>query len=75
MALEAIVSDLREVLQFEEGGIRPRRSCGTWWVSHKLSAMKRVLCKYGAYKAHLSTLSQNQSMTPATELSTSGVSH
>jgi hypothetical protein len=31
-------------------------------VCHKLSAMKRVLSKYGAYTAHLTTLSDDLSV-------------
>ena len=40
-------------------------TCGTRWVCHKLSAMKRVLSKYGAYTAHLATLSEDTSVKPA----------
>ena len=49
-------------LNDEGSGVRPIRACGTRWVCHKLSAMKRILCKYGAYTAHLTTLSEDSSV-------------
>ncbi len=59
--LESIVTDLEGTLHFtdEGSGVQPIRACGTRWVCHKLSAMKRVLCKYGAYTAHLAALSED----------------
>ena len=62
--LETIVDDLKEAfhLNDEGAGIRPVRACGTRWVSHKLSAMKRVINKFGAYTAHLTTLSVDSSV-------------
>ena len=66
MELESIVTDLKGTFQLDEGsGVRPIRACGTQWVCHKLSAMKRVLCKYGAYTAHFATLSEDSSVKPA----------
>ena len=49
-------------LNDEGSGVRPIRACGTRWVRHNLSAMKRILCKYGAYTAHLTTLSEDSSV-------------
>ena len=65
--LETIADDLKEVfhLNDEGAGIRPVRACGTRWVSHKLSAMKQVLNKFGAYTAHLTTLSTDLSVKAA----------
>ena len=57
--LESVCADLKECLEFDEDGIRPVRASGTRWVSHKVKAMKRVLAKYGAYTAHLSSLSED----------------
>lgn len=52
MELESIVTDLKGAFQLDEGsGVRPIRACGTRWVCHKLSTMKLVLCKYGAYSS------------------------
>ena len=45
-----------------DGGLRPIRTCGTRCVMHKLSAMKRVISKFGAYTAHLTTLSEDSSV-------------
>ena len=63
--LEGIVTDLKECFESDEGGIRPVRASGTRWVSHKLSAMKRILSKYGAYITHLTTLTEDTSVKPA----------
>ena len=61
--LANIVSDLKEVYLFDDqGGTRPIRACGTRWVCHKVSAMKRVIAKFGAYTAHLCTLSEDSSV-------------
>ena len=40
--LEEIIHDLKGCLEFDEGGVRPIRSCGTHWISHNVS-------KFGAY--------------------------
>ena len=55
--LEEIVRDLRECLVFDDAGVKPIRACGTRWICHKLSAMKRIISKYGAFIGHLSSLS------------------
>ena len=43
----------------------PIRACGTRWVCHKHSSMRRVLSKYGAYTAHLATLYEDSFVKPA----------
>ena len=58
-------SCLKECFQFDEDGVRPVRACGTRWISHKVSAMKRILSKFGAYTAHLATLSEDSTTRPA----------
>lgn len=63
--LEEIISDLKECLCFNDSGVKPVRSCGSRWVSHKLNALKRVLSKFGAYTAHLATLSEDRSLKAA----------
>ena len=60
--LESIVTDLKGAFKLNEGGVRPIRACGTRLVCHKLSAMRRVLSKYGAYTAHPATLSEDSSV-------------
>ena len=62
--LDDIIQDLHEFIQFDSFGVRPVRSSGSRWISHKLSAMKRVLSKFGAYTNHLATLSQDSSVRP-----------
>ena len=65
--LETIVTDLKGAFHFDDEGLGVKliRACGTRWVSHKLSAMKRILSKFGAYTAHLTTLSEDSSVIPA----------
>ena len=60
--LEEIVSDLKECITIDEGGIKPIRASGSRWVSHKLNAMRRILSKYGAYTGHLLALSEDRSV-------------
>ena len=60
--LEGVVNDLKNCFEFDDNGVKPVRSSGTRWISHKLNAMKRVLSKYGAYTAHLTTLSEDTSV-------------
>ena len=40
--LEEIVSDLKQCLQFDDGGNKPVRASGSRWITHKLSALRRV---------------------------------
>ena len=60
--LAEIVADLKEFLSFDDGGVRPIRSCGSRWVTHKLNAMKRVLAKFGAFTHHILALSEDSSV-------------
>ena len=60
--LEDIIADLKLCFSFDDGGVRPIRSNGTRWVSHKQNAMKRVLSKFGAYTSHLASLSEDKSV-------------
>ena len=45
-----------------DAGIKPVRASGSRWVTHKLSAMKRVISKFGAYTSHLIALSTDSSV-------------
>ena len=63
--LEDIISDLKQYISFDGAGMKPLRASGSRWVSHKLSAMKRVLSKYGAYTAHLVALPEDSSVRSA----------
>ena len=64
-AMEEIIKDLKQFLQFDDMGIKPLRACGSRCVSHKLSAMKRVLSNFGAYSSHLIGLSEDTSIKAA----------
>lgn len=61
-----VVADLTKVFEFKEGGDAPVRSQGSRWISHKRMAMQRVVERYGAYIAHLSTLAADSSV-PSTD--------
>lgn len=60
--LEDLITDLRECLSFDDAGVKPVRSSGSRWVSHKLNAMKQVISKFGAYTSHIATLSEDTSV-------------
>ena len=60
--LTDVVSDLKEVFEFPEGGDAPIRSQGSRWISHKRQTLQRITDRYGAYVAHLTTLSNDTSI-------------
>jgi hypothetical protein len=51
----------KEGMGFDEGGFKPKKSNGTRWIAHKISAMKMCLDKWGVYIQHLESLSQDKS--------------
>ena len=55
-----IIADLKEFFEFDDAGVKPVRASGSRWITHKLSAMKRVVSKYGAYTKHLAALSEDK---------------
>ena len=58
-------NELKKCIEFDDEGTKPVRASGSRWVMHKLSAMKRVVSKFGAYSNHLTTLSKDSSIKPA----------
>ena len=52
----------KEGMGFEEGGFRPKKSNGTRWIAHKLSAMKMCLDKWGLYIQHLESLCEDKTI-------------
>ena len=67
--LNDIMEELKACLEPSEmsskGGSRPLRACGTRFVSHKVAALERVIERFGAYLAHLITMTEDSSMQPA----------
>ena len=63
--LSSIVENLKEVFDLPGGGALPMRCNGSRWISHKRKALQRVIDKFGAYIAHLSTLCQDSSVKSA----------
>ena len=61
--LAEVVSDLRQVFEFCEGGDVPIRSQGSRWISHKRQALQRIIDRYGAYMNHLLALTKDSSIT------------
>ena len=39
-----IIADFREFFEFNDAGVNPIRASGSRWITHKLSATKRVWC-------------------------------
>jgi len=60
--LSEIINDLKQFLEFDDNDVKPIRASGTRWVTQKLSAMKRILSKYGVYTHHLAALSVDHSI-------------
>ena len=64
--LEEMVASLKECLDPSElphkGGQRPLRACGTRFVAHKVSALERIIDRYGAYMNHLIALTEGSSV-------------
>ena len=61
--LTDLVSDLKEVFEFPEGGNAPIRSKGSCWISHKRQVLQRIIEQYGAYTSHLTTLVEDSSIS------------
>ena len=40
---------------------KPIKTTGTWWIEHKVNAMKIVLKSYGVFLSHIESLSQTDS--------------
>lgn len=61
--LDEIVESLRMCISIEDlpsaGGNRPLRACGTRFVGHKVSALNRLVDRYGAYLAHILELTED----------------
>ncbi len=62
--LDSITESPKEVFELPKGGNRPVRSQGTRWISHKRKALQRLLDRYGAYIAHLTSLSSDNTVKP-----------
>lgn len=67
--LDEVVASLQMCLEDDEmpssstGGNKPVRACGTRFVSHKVTAIRRFIDRFGAYLGHLTTLVED----PATK--------
>ena len=59
-----VVQDLKGVFELPSGGNIPVRAHGSRWITHKRNALLRVIDRYGAYIAHLTSLSQDGSVKP-----------
>lgn len=57
--LADVLSDLKEVFEFSQGGDVPIHSQGSRWISHKHQALQQVMDCYGAYITHLIILTED----------------
>lgn len=55
----------KETFEFLENSVKPKRSSGTRWISHKLAALKILVDKFGIFIQHLETLSCDKSVKSA----------
>ena len=60
--LTDIITDLREVYEFGKGGDAPIPSQGSRWILYKHQELQRIIDRYGAYIAHLTTLAVDSSV-------------
>ena len=70
--LSDIVTDLKEVFEFKEGGDMPVRSQGSRWITHKRKALQRLVDRYGAYINHLTALVADRSISSTDRARLSG---
>ena len=61
--LQEIYDKYKDILEFDEGGLKPLRASGTRWITYKVEAMKLVLDKYGLFINHLKQMSVDRSYT------------
>ena len=61
--LQEIYDKYKDILEFDEGGLKPLRASGTRWIAYKVDAMKLVLDKYGLFINHLKQMSVDRSYT------------
>ena len=61
--LEELHEQLKEVYEFESGTLKPLRSNGTRWITHKLSAIRLIIDKFGLYMRHLDDMVADKSYT------------
>ncbi len=62
--LEDVVKELQGVFELPSGGNIPVRASGCRWITHKRNALLRIMDRYGAYIAHLTTLSEDRTVKP-----------
>lgn len=60
--LEDLYKVLKESIEFDEGGLKPKKASGTRWITHKVNAMKVVLDKWGVFITHLEKLTTDRSI-------------
>ena len=61
--LQEIYDKYKDILEFDEGGLKPLRASGTRWIAYKVEATKLVLDKYGLFINHLKQMSVDRSYT------------
>ena len=51
--VKEIVEDLKQCMEdtemLKKGGVRPLRACGTRFIAHEVSALTRLVDRFGAY--------------------------
>lgn len=66
--LEVVVEELKACLQPSDhelptsGGTQPLRVCGTRFIAHKVGILGRLIDRFGAYLAHLTTMTDYSSI-------------
>ena len=60
-----MVTDLKEVFDFPDGGNFLVRAHGTRWISHKCKVLLRVIDCYSAYLSQLQALTEDTTIRSA----------
>ena len=67
--LKELVDIYSDSFEFLDGGVKPKKASGTWWIAHKTRALDLIIDKYGLLMQHLENLSEDKSY-PAKERKT-----
>ena len=60
--LQDLCNIYKESLEFVEGSVKPKCASGTRWITHKLSALKALVDKFGILMQHLESCSSDTSV-------------
>ena len=60
--LKELYEAMKQGIEFDMEGIKPKKASGTRWITHKVNAMKVILDKWGVFIGHLEKLACDNSI-------------